>query len=139
MGWVLRLRNSFWRRDSQYDLLAEEQEFHIEQRTRDNLARGMTPEAARADALRRFGNTALLRDRTLDADRLAWADALARDLRLAGRTLARRKGMALAAIASLALGIGANSAVFSVVDAVLLRPLPLPHPERLVVIQESKR
>ncbi len=54
------------------------------------------------------------------------------------RTLSRRKGLALAAIASLALGIGANSAVFSVVDAVLLRPLPLPHPERLVVIQESK-
>ena len=133
MGWVMRLRNSFWRRDSQYDLLAEEQEFHLEQRTRDNVARGMAPQAARADALRRFGNTALLRDRTLDADRLAWADALARDLRLAVRTLSRRKGLALAAIASLALGIGANSAIFSVVDAVLLQPLPCPAPDRLVV------
>jgi predicted permease len=138
MGWMSRLRNSFWRRESQYDLLVEEQELHLELRTRDNVARGMLPAAARADALRRFGNTALLRDRTLDADRLAWADGLARDLRLALRSLTRRKGLAVTAIASLALGIGANSAVFSVIDAVLLRPLPLPHPERLVVIEESK-
>ena len=138
MGWLKRLGNSFWRRDSQYDLLAEEQEFHIEQRTRDNIAAGMSPAEAAADARRRFGNTALLRDRTLDADRLAWADALARDLRLAARTLSRRKGLAVTAICSLALGIGANSAVFSVIDAVLLRPLPLPSPDRLVVIEETK-
>ncbi|MEO6192809.1 MAG: ABC transporter permease [Thermoanaerobaculia bacterium] len=138
MGWLKRLGNSFWRRDSQYDLLAEEQEFHIEQRTRDNLAAGMSPAEALADARRRFGNTALLRDRTLDSDRLAWADALARDVRLAVRTLSRRKGLALTAICSLALGIGANSAVFSVIDAVLLRPLPLPGPDRLVVIEETK-
>ena len=138
MGWLRRLGNSFWRRDSQYDLLAEEQEFHIEQRTRDNVAAGMSPAEARADARRRFGNTALLRDRTLDADRLAWADALARDVRLAGRTLSRRKGLVFTAVCSLALGIGANSAVFSVIDAVLLRPLPLPRPDRLVVIEESK-
>jgi len=138
MGWLARLRNSFWRRDSQYDLLIEEQEFHIEQRTRDNIAAGMPPAEARADARRRFGNTALLRDRTLDADRLAWADALARDLRLAARGLSRRKGLAVTAICSLALGIGANSAVFSVIDSVLIRPLRLPEPERLVVIAESR-
>jgi predicted permease len=99
MGWLKWLRNSFWHRDSQYDLL---------------------------------------RDRSVDAGRLAWADALARDLRLAARALSRRKGLVLAAVGSLALGIGANSAVFSVIDAVLLRPLPLSHPERLVVIQESR-
>jgi len=138
MGWLARLRNSFWRRDSQYDLLIEEQEFHIEQRTRDNIVAGMSPAEARADARRRFGNTALLRDRTLDADRLAWADALARDLRLAARGLSRRKGLAVTAICSLALGIGANSAVFSVIDSVLIRPLRLPEPERLVVIAESR-
>src|SRR5215203_1788532 len=111
MGWIGRLRNSLWHRDSQYDLIAEEQEFHIEQRTRDNVARGMSPAEARADAVRRFGNTALLRDRTLDADRLAWADALVRDARLAVRTLSRRRGLALTAVCSLALGIGANSAI----------------------------
>jgi predicted permease len=138
MGWWRRLGNSFWRRDAQLDLLREEQEFHIEQRTRDNVARGMSPAEARADALRRFGNAPLLRDRTLDADRLAWADALVRDARLAVRTLSRRKGLAVTAICSLALGIGANSAVFSVVDAVLLRPLPLPAPDRLVVIEETR-
>lgn len=138
MGWVGRLRNSVWHRDSQYDLIAEEQEFHIEQRTRDNIARGMPPAEARADAVRRFGNTALLKDRTLDADRLAWADALVRDARLALRTLSRRKGFAAAAVCSLALGIGANSAIFSIVDAVILRPLPLPDPHRLVVIEESE-
>jgi putative ABC transport system permease protein len=138
MGWMGRLRNSLWHRDSQYDLIAEEQEFHIEMRMRDNLARGMSPAEARADAVRRFGNTALLRDRTLDADRLAWADALVRDVRLAVRTLSRRRGLALTAVLSLALGIGANSAIFSIVDAVILRPLPLPNPDRLVVIEESK-
>jgi predicted permease len=138
MGWMGRLRNSLWHRDSQYDLIAEEQEFHIEQRTRDNVARGMSPAEARADAVRRFGNTALLRDRTLDADRLAWADALVRDARLAVRTLSRRRGLAFTAVCSLALGIGANSAIFSIVDAVILRPLPLPGPDRLVVIEESE-
>lgn len=138
MGWVGRLRNTVWRRDSQYDWIAEEQEFHIEQRTRDNIARGMAPAEARADAVRRFGNTALLRDRTLDVDRLAWLDALVRDTRLAVRMLWRRRGLAFTAVISLALGIGANSAIFSIVDAVILRPLPLPAPDRLVVIEESK-
>lgn len=138
MGWVGRLRNTVWRRDSQYDLIAEEQEFHIEQRTRDNIARGLSPAEARADAVRRFGNTALLRDRTLDADRLAGLDALVRDTRLAVRMLSRRRGFAVAAVCSLALGIGANSAIFSIVDAVLLRPLPLPAADRLVVIEESE-
>jgi len=138
MAWLDRLGNTLWNRTSNHDLIAEEMEFHIEERTREGIARGLSPGAARAEALRRFGNPGLLREKTMAADRLAWLDALARDLRLAVRSLARRRGLALTAIASLALGIGANSAIFSVVDAVLLRPLPLPHPERLVTIAESK-
>lgn len=138
MGWWGRLGNSLWRRSANRDRIAEEMEFHLEQRTRDNLARGLSPEAARIDARRRFGNPALLRETTMDVDRLAWVDALVRDVRLAVRSLSRRPALALTAIASLALGIGANSAIFSIVDAVLLEVLPLPHPDRLVVIAESK-
>lgn len=138
MGWWGRLGNSLWLRNANRDRIAEEMEFHIEQRTRDNLARGMAPAEARTDARRRFGNPTLLRETTMDVDRLAWVDSVVRDIRLALRSLSRRPALALTAIGSLALGIGANSAIFSIVDAVLLEALPLPHPDRLVVIEESK-
>jgi putative ABC transport system permease protein len=141
MSWLDRLGNTLWRRGAQHDLIAEEQAFHIELLTRENIALGMTPGAARAAALRRFGNPLLLREKTLAVDRLAGLEALVRDLRLAVRSLLLRRGrrgLAFTAVASLALGIGANSAVFSLVDAVLLRPLPLPHPERLIAVEESK-
>jgi len=138
MGYLARLGNTLWRRTAHRDGIGEEMAFHLEERTAENVARGMSPREARAEALRRFGNPLLLSETTLEAGRLAWLEALLRDLGLAVRGLARRKGLAITAISSLALGIGANSAVWSVVDAVLLRPLPLPHPERLVVLEEFK-
>ncbi|MGJ5813906.1 ABC transporter permease [Paludibaculum fermentans] len=79
-----------------------------------------------------------LRDETRDADLFVWLDTLLRDLRHAARSLRRRPAFVATALASLALGIGANSAIFSVVDAALLRPLPIPDSGRLVMVKEFK-
>ncbi len=113
--------------------------FHIEERSRENIARGMTPAEARREAQVRFGARMRLREETRDVDAFAWLEALMRDSRIAVRGLTNRPGLAVTAILSLSLGIGATSAIFSVVDTVLLKPLPYPEPERVVKIQESIR
>ncbi len=138
MAWTDRLLNTLWGRGTNHEQIAEEQLFHVAERTRENITRGMTPVDARQDAELRFGNRTLLREETHDADVLQWAAALLRDIRIAVRGLSRRKGLAATVILSLAIGIGANSAIFSVVDAVLVKPLELPHPDRLIAINEAR-
>ena len=112
--------------------LEQEIRDHIERETEENLARGMTPEAARQAALRRFGNVARIQEDTREVWGGVWLDQLAQDARHGLRLLRRNPRFTLVAVAALAIGIGMNTAVFSVVDAVLLKPLPYPHPERLV-------
>ncbi|MFN7960783.1 MAG: ADOP family duplicated permease [Thermoanaerobaculia bacterium] len=138
MSWLAKWRNTLWRRGRYWQELAEEQELHLELAARDLEARGMPPAQARLEARRRFGSPLLVADRTADADRLRLLETLFQESRLALRGLSRRRGLMATAVASLALGIGATSAIFGVVDAVLLRPLALPEADRLVVIEESK-
>jgi predicted permease len=116
--------------------LAAELRSHIEMRTEQNIASGMSPEEARADALRRFGNATWMQEETRRADILPWLESLAQDARYALRTFRRAPVFTAAAVITLALAIGANTAVFSVLRSVLLRALPFPDPERLVRIDE---
>jgi putative ABC transport system permease protein len=108
---------------------------HIERETEDNIARGMSPEEARRAALRAFGNVALVREDT----RAVWVppllDQFAQDVRYAVRLLRRAPGFAAAAILTFALGIGATTTIFSIVDAAVLRPLPYDAADRLVTIR----
>jgi putative ABC transport system permease protein len=107
---------------------------HIEQETRDNIARGMPPEEARHAAIRKFGNITRVKEDTREVWRQVWLEQLLQDIRYGLRMLLRNPGFAAVVILTLALGMGMNTAVFSVVHTVLLRPLACPHPERLVWI-----
>ena len=99
------------------------------------MAAGLTRQAATAAARRAFGNVTLVREDSRDVWRWRVLDEVAGDIRYAVRQLRRAPSFAAAAILTLAIGIGANSAVFSVVNAVVLRPLPFPSPDRLVSVE----
>ena len=112
--------------------IAEELEQHVEQLTRDNVAAGMAPLEARRAALLRFGNAGVLSDRCQQERRVFRAEELASDLRFGWRLLRRNPGFTFVAVLTLALGIGANSAIFSLVHGILLQQLPFHEPDRLM-------
>ena len=118
--------------------LEEEMKYHVERQTEDNIAAGMSREEARYAALRAFGNPALVRDQARGAWHGAWLESLVRDVRYAFRALRRTPSFASIAVIVMALGIGANVALFTVVRGVILKPLPFQDPGRLVMLYESR-
>jgi len=105
---------------------------HIECETRDNRERGMPPVEAHYAALRKFGNIARVKEEAREVWSPVWIEQLIHDIRYLFRTLRRNPGFTLVAIMTLAVGSGLNTAVFSVVNTVLLQPLAYPNPDRLV-------
>jgi predicted permease len=133
VGWLNRFCNLF-RRNKVDEEIAEELQFHLEARTRHNRDAVMTADAARENARRRFGNATLARERAHEMNINLPLETIGRDLRYALRGFVRNPGFFTVAVLTLALGVGANSAVFSVINAVMLRALPVPEPQQLLQV-----
>ncbi len=133
-----RLR-SWMGRETMEREMDEEMRFHIEQQTEKNLRAGMAPEEARRAALVSFGGVERFKEASRDESRPRRLEDLLQDVRFGLRTLGRNPGFTFVAVLTLALGIGANTAIFSVVNGVLLRPIPLKDANRLMVVWETDR
>lgn len=138
MAWYHRLRNTM-RSEGLSGELDRELEFHLAERIDELVASGMTEEEARREARLRFGNPTVQKERARDRDVLPWLESLVADVRYALRSLRASPGFAVVAILSLGLAIGANTAIFSLIDAVMLRSLPVNRPEELVRVTTPDR
>ena len=131
MKWLGQLLS----RGRRYDELSASIQEHIEEKTEELIEDGMPRKEAEQRARREFGNVTQIAERSREVWQWSAIESLAADLRFALRRLRKSPGFAATVIATLAIGIGANTAVFSVLNSVLLRPLPFPDPDRLVAMR----
>jgi putative ABC transport system permease protein len=134
----LRFRSLFRSQIVDQELDAEVR-FHVEEQAAEFVRQGVPPEQAEAMARRQFGNLTLHKEECRDTRKLAWLEGLAQDLRQGLRTLRRSPGFTIVSVLTLALGIGATSAMFSVIDRAVLNPVSAPDPGKLVWLQEFSK